>query len=110
MGNPEPPTRVTLLTEELLPRQLVIADQWYPGWHAYFHNEPVALTEGPDIFRTLTLTAQQQGQVAMNNPLEIRYEPMAFRVGLYALCLALGTAAAIMAAAMSAKSSRSRRR
>ena len=35
----------------------------------------------------------------MNNPLEMRYEPMAFRVGLYLLCLALGTAAAFGAAA-----------
>lgn len=99
----EPPTRVMLLSEEFLPQQLVVADQWYPGWHAYFHDEPVSVTEGPDIFRTLTLTAKQRSEVAMNNPLEMRYEPTAFRVGLYALCLLLGTAAAIAAAALSAR-------
>lgn len=95
----EGPTRVKLYTEELWPRQLVIADQWYPGWNAYFHNEPVELTEGPDIFCTLTLTARQQSLGAMNNPVEMRYEPTAFRVGLYALCLALGTTAGIVSAA-----------
>ena len=95
----DPPTRIVLLTEEFLPRQIVVADQWYPGWHAYFYDEPVALTEGPDIFRTATLTLRQQSLVAMNNSLEMRYEPTAFRVGLYLFCLALGAAAGILAAA-----------
>ena len=93
------PTRAKLVTEGFMPRQIVIADQWYPGWHAYFHDEPVALTEGPNIFRTLTLTTRQQSLGAMNNPVELRYEPAAFRVGLYDLCLALGTAAGVWAAA-----------
>ncbi len=97
---PGPPTRVVLLTEDVLPRQIVVADQWYPGWHAYFRGEPVALTQGPDIFRTMTFTPQQQKLVAMNNPPEIRYEPEAFRVGLYALCLALGWTAAVTAAVL----------
>ena len=92
------PTRVVLVTEEYLPHELAVADQWYPGWDAFFHNEPVALTKGPDVFCTVTLTARQQGLVAMNNSLEMRYEPTAFRVGLYLLCLALGTAAGIWAA------------
>jgi len=106
----EPPTRVTLLSEEFLPHQLVVADQWYPGWHAYFHDEPVSLAKGPDVFRTVTLTPRQKKLAAMNNPLEMRYEPAAFRVGLYAFCLALGTAAGIAAAAGSARLGRNRRR
>ena len=105
----EGPTRLKLYTEELWPRQLVIADQWYPGWHAYFYSKPVRLTQGPEIFRTLTLTTRQQSLGAINNPIEMRYEPAAFRVGLYGLCLALGTAAAIIAAAGSARLSRNRR-
>ena len=40
----------------------------------------------------------------MNNPLELRYEPTAFRVGLYALCLALAAAAGIAAAAIGGRS------
>ena len=95
----EPPTRLVLLTEEFMPAKIVVADQWYPGWHAYFHGEKVALTEGPNIFRTLTFTPQQQHLAAMNNPVEMRYEPEAFRVGLYALCLAVGGAAALGTAA-----------
>ncbi len=94
----EGPTRVKLYTEELWPQQIIIADQWYPGWHAALHNEVLALTEGPDIFRTVALTARQKNLNAMNNAIELRYEPTAFRVGLYALCLALGTTAGIVAA------------
>lgn len=105
-----PPTRVVVLTEEFLPRQIVVADQWYPGWHTYFRGETVALTQEPDIFRTVTLTTRQQHLVAMNNPLEMRYEPEAFRVGLYALCLALGGTAAITAAAGTRRLNRRRRR
>ena len=95
----EGPTRVKLYTEELWPRQLVIADQWYPGWIACFQSKPVILTRGPEIFRTLIFTPEQQKQGAMNNPVEMRYEPTAFRVGLYGLCLALGTTAGIVSAA-----------
>ena len=93
------PSRVSLLSKEYFPRQMVIGDQWYPGWRVYFRDEPVALTEGPDVFRTIALTARQQKMAAMNNPLEMRYEPTAFRVGLYLWCLALGTAAGIGMAA-----------
>ena len=95
---PESPTRVVLLSEELFPHKIIVADQWYPGWHAYFQGRSVAITQEPDIFRTLTLTPRQQSLAAMNNPLEMRYEPMAFRVGIYAMCLALGGAGALRAA------------
>ncbi len=105
----EPPTRVVLLSEELLPRQVVVADQWYPGWHAYFRGDAASLTRGPEVFRTLTFTPKQQGVAAMNNPVEMRYEPAAFRLGLYGLCLTLGMAAAVGAAAGSVTSRRNRR-
>jgi len=101
-----PPTRVTLLcmTEGELPAgQTVIADQWYPGWRATWGGEKATLTERPDIFRTVTLSARQQHSAAQNNALELRYEPEAFRVGLYALCLALGGTAAVTAAAVQGK-------
>lgn len=104
------PTRIMLLSEDLLPKQFVVADQWYPGWHAYFRSEPVTMTPEPDIFRTLTFTTRQQNVSWMNNPVEMRYEPEAFRVGLYAMCLALGGAAALGAAAMTERLNRRRRR
>ena len=107
---PTPPTRVVLMREGFLPHQVVVADQWYPGWHAYFYGETVTLTPGPDVFRTVTLTAKQQQLTAMNNPLEMRYEPETFRVGLYALCLAMGGAAAMTTAAFTLRLNRRRRR
>lgn len=110
---PQPPTRwrLSALTEGLLvPKKLVIADQWYPGWHAYFGDQTATLTKGPDIFRTITLTPEQLKTSPTNNPLEMRYEPTTFRVGLYALCLALGGAAAITVAALTLRLDRRRRR
>lgn len=112
VSSPQPPTRWRLLagTESLSPpRTVVVADQWYPGWRAYFGGQEAALERGPDIFRTITLTPKQLTHSATNNPLEMRYEPMAFRVGLYALCLALGGAAAITAAAFTRRLDRRRR-
>jgi len=106
-----PPTRLEIvLPYNPAPNQVIVADQWYPGWHACFHDEPVSLTKEPDVFRTVTLTPRQKKLTAMNNPIEMRYEPAAFRVGLYAFCLALGTAAGIAAAAGSARLGRNRRR
>ena len=110
---PQPPTRWRLLvwTEGLLvPKKLVIADQWYPGWRAYFGGQTATLTKGPDIFRTVTLTPEQLKTSPTDNPLEMRYEPTAFRVGLYALCLALGGTAAMTAAALTLRLDRRRRR
>jgi hypothetical protein len=109
---PQPPTRLRLIagTEGLSPPQkIVVADQWYPGWHSYYGGEEAILTRGPDIFRTVTLTPKQRGISPTNNPLEMRYEPEAFRVGLYALCLAVGGAAALSAAAGRERLSRRRR-
>lgn len=103
------PTRINIQNDDVLPQQAIIADQWYPGWHARYYDTAVALTRGPDVFRTMTLTPQQQRLNAMNNPLEMRYEPEAFQVGLYALCLALGGAAAITTAALTRLNRRCRR-
>ena len=107
---PAPPTRVVVMRKGFLPAQIVVADQWYPGWHVYYYGKAVTMTEGPDIFRTINPTPEQQHLTLMNNPLEMRYEPTAFRVGLYALCLALGGAAAVTAAAFSRRLDRRRRR
>jgi len=110
---PQPPTRWRLLawTEGLLPPQkIVVADQWYPGWHAYFGGQATSLTRGPDVFRTITLTPKQLESSPTNDPIEMRYEPEAFRVGLYALCLAMGGAAAVTTTAFTLRLNRRRRR
>ncbi len=97
MTLPTPPTRVWMMMNDgfFAPRQWIVADQWYPGWHGYFGGSEAALTQGPYVFRTMTLTPRQRQGSAMNNPLEMRFEPMSIRLGLYAFCLALGAAAAI---------------
>ena len=73
---------------------LVVSDQWYPGWHAYTNGSTTPVTKGTDVFRTVS---------APVGFAQMRYEPVAFRVGLYLLCLALGTAAAFGAAAGTGK-------
>ncbi len=110
------PTDVSVLawTEDLaLPKRVIFRQQWYPGWNAYFGgheaDNKAILTSTPSIFCTVTLTPQQLKGSAINNQIEMRYEPAAFRVGLYGLCLALGTAAAVLAAAGSRKLGRNRR-
>ena len=88
-----PPTRLIIpLPGHLTASGIVVADQWYPGWHADVGGASVPLAKGPGIFRTATLPEPQNG-----GRLTLRYEPEAFRVGLYALCLALGAAAGIAA-------------
>ena len=100
-----PPTRLTAaLPSGLAPSRIVVADQWYPGWHADINGASVPLTRGPDIFRTVTLNDKRRG-----GRLTLRYEPEAFRVGMYALCFALGATAGITAAG-AAKLGRKRRR
>ncbi len=68
-----------------------VSDQWYPGWNAYAGGQAVPITQGPYVFRTVA---------APGGSVEMRYEPTAFRVGLYLLCLALGIATAFGAAAV----------
>ena len=101
-----PPTRVAVvLPSSAAAGQIIVADQWYPGWHAERRGTVVPLTKGPDIFCTVTLNGPQRSGL-----LTLRYEPAAFRVGLYALCLALGAATGIAAAAATARLSWGRRR
>ncbi|MDQ2798171.1 MAG: YfhO family protein [Armatimonadota bacterium] len=89
---------------------ITVADQWYPGWQVWFDRQPATVTPGPYVFRTLSLTPQMQEASRTEVSVAMRYEPEAFRVGLYALCLALGSAAAIMAAALTLCLPGSRRR
>lgn len=88
---------------------ITVADQWYPGWNASFNGRPIKVSRGPYIFRTLTLTPQMQEESRTKVFVEMRYEPMSIRIGLYALCLALCGAAALTAAAIGGRLNRRRR-
>ncbi len=108
---PSPPTRLTFEGDgdQDMP-EIIVADQWYPGWQAWFDGTPTTVIQGPSVFRTLTLTPQMKQRSQTKVYAEMRYEPEAFRVGLYALCLALGGAAAITTAAGTIHLNRRRRR
>ena len=104
---PSPPTR--LIAEDGPPQtaQVLIASQWYPGWTAKYNGEKAELSAGPEVFCTVVSAAR--GHQIDKSYLELRYEPAAFRVGVYLLCLALGAAAGVFAAAGGARLSRNRR-
>lgn len=87
---------------------ITVADQWYPGWQAWFNNQPATVTRGPYVFRVVN--AQTRGISGTKARIEMRYEPEAFRVGLYTLCLALGSAAALTTAALTLRLNRRRLR
>ena len=80
---------------------VIVADQWYPGWTAKVDGKPAEVVPGPYIFRRVILTPWMQQKSGLKTFLEMRYEPMSIRFGLYTLCLALGGAAAAGAAAAS---------
>ena len=88
---------------------VTVADQWYPGWSASFNGRPIKVSKGPYIFRTLTLTPRMQEESRTKVFVEMRYEPMSIRIGLYALCLTLCGAAALTVAAIGGRLSRRRR-
>ncbi len=98
---PTPPTRLAFEGDgDQDVSEVIVADQWYPGWQAWFDGMPATVTQRPSVFRTMTLTPQMKEAGRTKVYGEMRYEPEAFRVGLYALCLALGGAAAVTTAAL----------
>jgi hypothetical protein len=64
---------------------LAVADQWYPGWHAYVDGAEQPIEEAPEVFRTVhwSTSSSAEANVVM------KYEPSVFRLGLYLLCAAL---------------------
>lgn len=87
--------------------ELIVADQWYPGWRAWVNGRSVPILARPDVFRTVELTKMTP---EANSTVEMHYLPTSFRLGLYGLCLALTAIGAITVnRGMEARSSRTRR-
>ena len=111
--NDEAPTRVYLEVGQPGAKDVVLADQWYPGWVArggyrrWDEARPVAITLSRGMFRQVTL-APTDAPPLKNAVIEMRYLPTAFRVGLYGLCLALAVALGIVAAELFQKLGRRR--
>ncbi|HLV80591.1 MAG TPA: hypothetical protein VKT32_09930 [Chthonomonadaceae bacterium] len=79
------PTRITLETTTATPAQLLLADQFFPGWHAAIDGHSVPITrpwlDSVSIFRTVSVPAG-------HHLVSFRYEPAGFRLGLYLACFA----------------------
>lgn len=99
---PDPPTRLTAEGNRQT-TAVTVADQWYPGWHAWVNGNKADVTPEPYVFRTIHLTPQMQRQSRGKLSVEMRYEPMSFQLGLYAFCLTLCMAVAIGSAALTAQ-------
>lgn len=78
------PTRIDIMPP--VPGTLILAEQWYPGWQVA--GTGALLERGPDVFSTVTGLS---GPPAVAH---LRYQPAAFRTGLY-----LGLAAILVLAA-----------
>ena len=85
---------------------ITAADQWYPGWKAWFDGKRANMTAEPYVFRTVHLTPRMQDESRTKFTMQMRYEPTVMRVGLYLLCLTLCGAAALCAAALIRQSGR----
>ena len=79
---------------------ITVADQWYPGWKAKFDGMPIAISHGPFVFRTVILTPQMLAASKTKVSVEMWYDPMSIRLGIYALGLAIGVMAALGSAAI----------
>lgn len=84
------PSHLTLrVSEGPGENRLMMADQWYPGWHARINGLSVPIDQEPDIFRTITWMApiKDAGHVVT---LDVRFEPASIRLGLYLAFAAIG--------------------
>jgi hypothetical protein len=83
----EVPTRVVVSADMETPGLLVLADQWYEGWHAYEDGTPLQIVRTNHLLR---------GVVLPKGPhrVEFRYEPASLTMGLWLL----GAAALVMVA------------
>ncbi len=91
------PTRVRIQVHSPDPTgDLVVADQWYPGWTAASEGRAVEMREGPDVFRTAHWTAQNAQADGGSRTIEMQYAPTSIRLGVYGLCLALGWTGAVV--------------
>jgi hypothetical protein len=70
------PTRVTLEATAPAATNLMLADQFYPGWHASVAGSPATIQRAEEVFRSVAVPA---GKYTVT----FRYQPMGFRFGLF---------------------------
>ncbi|MDR3707448.1 MAG: hypothetical protein P4L33_04045 [Capsulimonadaceae bacterium] len=87
------PTRLVIST--LSPGPVTIADQWYPGWTAKQEGRALPVIEKPGVFRTV--------ENVRRGALELRFEPVSFRFGLYLSCVTFGLIVAFITRELAAR-------
>jgi hypothetical protein len=60
---------------------VVIADTWYPGWHARVNNSPAQINTQYGVFRAIPVRAG-------NSTVELEYRPLSFTIGMLLTSLA----------------------
>jgi hypothetical protein len=89
------PTRLKIeVATPASPSNLIIRDQWYPGWKAYVNGYRVEIKPEPYVFRTVTIPA---GPSQTKTTVEMRFQPDTIFFGIYCLCLGAGLFAAALA-------------
>jgi hypothetical protein len=73
---------IVLSVDDPAPGQLVLTDSYYPGWKAWVDGEPAEIARTKDGFRGVEIAAGR-------HTIEMRYEPAAYRVGLFISLVAL---------------------
>jgi hypothetical protein len=70
------PNGVRIRTNLHAPGYLVLADIWYPGWQAWVDGEQVELLRANHTFRAVPLDSG-------DHVIDMRYRPLAVRVGVW---------------------------
>jgi hypothetical protein len=75
-------SRVTVETDAAADAVLVLADAYFPGWHAYLDGKTAEMVPAYHAFRAV---------VVPKGPhlVEFRYEPASFRLGMALSCVTL---------------------
>jgi len=82
--------------------EVTVRDQWYPGWQASIDGQPLAVSAGPDIFRTVKLPPGSQKPARV----ELTFAPASVQIGVYSLCAAMSLISGILTAAFALRRSR----
>jgi hypothetical protein len=77
--------QVTIKTAANRPSQLVLADGYYPGWRAYVDGKAAPIVLANRAFRAVALPSGE-------HQVDFYYLPATFKIGLFALLLAVAAA------------------
>ena len=90
------PTHTRLkMVEGLGGNRLMIAEQWFPGWHATLDGQSIPIAPEPDIFKTIIWNTASKN-AGRTITVDLRFEPMSIKIGLYLALFAIAVLAGIL--------------